>query len=251
MTLLTCSAVRRRLQAFHDRELPVRELIEIESHLGDCPPCLRDLHGFQAVGEALRLAAAPGPADDWTGLQSGVISRMRAEEHDSWPAWTKRTFDDWHLVWIGLASTAASLLCGGLVLSMFYFGSPAYRPDSLAAFLDMLAAPSGSDLNPARLDNRYRVPTVPSDGVVFAALESGSYQGEDVVVPLRAIVRRDGWVSGLEPIGTAHPSQDLDRLVAALSRGRLEPAQFGGSPVAVNLVWLVAHTTVKGHKGHL
>ena len=26
--------------------------------------------------------------------------------------------------------------------------------------------------------------------------------------------------------------------------GRLEPAQFGGSPVAVNLVWLVAHTTV-------
>ena len=34
-------------------------------------------------------------------------------------------------------------------------------------------------------------------------------------------------------------------IVEALSRGRLEPAQFGGSPVAVNLVWLVAHTTVK------
>jgi hypothetical protein len=251
MTLLTCSAVRRRLPAFYDRELPVRELIAIESHLNDCPPCLRGLRVLQQVGTALRLAAAPGPADDWTGLQPGVISRMRAEEHDSWTQWAKRTFDDWHLVWIGLASTAASLLCGGIVLSMFYFASPGYRPDSLAGFFAVLAAPSGSDLNPAMLDNRYRVPTVPSNGVVFAALENRTIESDDMVVPLSAIVRRDGWVSGLEPIDSDQTPQDLDRLIAALSRGRLEPAQFGGSPVAVNLVWLVAHTTVKGHKGRL
>lgn len=244
MTLLTCASVRRRLPAFHDRELPVRDLISIESHLNDCPPCLRDLHGLQLVGNALRLAAAPGPADDWTGLQPGVISRMRAEEHDSWPAWTKRTFDDWHLVWIGLASTAASVLCGALVLSMFYFASPT-RPDSLAGIFHVLGAPSGSDLNPARLDNRYRVPTVPSDGIVYAALESRAFQNRDAVVSMRATVRRDGWVSGLEPITSDYSPQDL-ALVAALSRGRFEPAQFAGSPVAVNLVWLVAHTTVKG-----
>ena len=35
-------------------------------------------------------------------------------------------------------------------------------------------------------------------------------------------------------------------LLDAISRTRLEPAQFGGVTVAVNLVWLLAHTTVKG-----
>jgi hypothetical protein len=251
MTLLTCSAVRRRLPAFYDRELPVRELIAVETHLNGCPPCARDLGELQTVGDALR-GAAPAPADDWAGLQPGVISRMRAEEHDSWRAWAGRTFDDWHLVWIGLASTAASLLCGGLVLSMFYFASPSYRPDSLAGIFTVLSAPSGSDLNPARLDNRYRVPTVPHDSVVFAALERRTLESTEdiVVVPLSGIVRRDGWVSGLEAIDSADDRQDIEQLVAALSRGRFEPAQFGGSPVAVNLVWLVAHTTVKA-KGRL
>jgi hypothetical protein len=64
------------------------------------------------------------------------------------------------------------------------------------------------------------------------------------VVPLSAIVTREGRVSGLEIL---NKDQDLREaaLVDKLSRGRLEPAQFGGSPVAVNLVWLVARTTVK------
>ena len=242
MTLLTCAAVRRRLQAFYDRELAVRELISIEAHLHDCPPCARDLHVLQHVGAALRAAAAPAPSDDWTGLRSSVISRMRAEAHESWTARAGRAFDDLHLVWIGLASTVATIVCSGVVLSMLHFASPE-RQDSLAAVIAVMAAPSGSDLNPARLDGRIRVPSVPENGVVYAALESSAMEG-DLVVPLSAIVTREGRVSGLEIL---NKDQDLREaaLVDKLSRGRLEPAQFGGSPVAVNLVWLVAHTTVK------
>lgn len=242
MTLLTCAAVRRRLQAFYDRELPVRELISIEAHLHDCPPCARDLHVLQSVGAALRAAAAPAPSDDWTGLRSSVISRMRAEAHESWAARAGRAFDDLHLVWIGLASTVATIVCSGVVLSMLHFASPE-RQDSLAAVIAVMAAPSGSDLNPARLDGRIRVPSVPENGVVYAALESSAIEG-DLVVPLSAIVTREGRVSGLEIL---NKDQDLREaaLVDKLSRGRLEPARFGGSPVAVNLVWLVAHTTVK------
>ena len=242
MTLLTCAAVRRRLQAFYDRELAVRELISIEAHLHDCPPCARDLHVLQRVGAALRAAAAPAPSDDWTGLRSSVISRMRAEAHESWTARAGRAFDDLHLVWIGLASTVATIVCSGVVLSMLHFASPE-RQDSLAAVIAVMAAPSGSDLNPARLDGRIRVPSVPENGVVYAALESSAMEG-DLVVPLSAIVTREGRVSGLEIL---NKDQDLREaaLVDKLSRGRLEPARFGGSPVAVNLVWLVAHTTVK------
>ena len=78
MTGLTCMAVRQRLAAFHDDELPVQEQIAVQGHLYDCRACRDELHdGYHSVSDALRLAAAPGPADDWTGLQPGVISRMR------------------------------------------------------------------------------------------------------------------------------------------------------------------------------
>ena len=104
MTLLTCAAVRRRLPAFYDRELPIPELIAIESHISaTARPVPASSRTSAQLGDALRCAAAPGPADDWTGLQSGVISRMRAEAHESWPARTRRMFDDMHLVWIGFA----------------------------------------------------------------------------------------------------------------------------------------------------
>jgi len=244
MTLMTCAAVQRRLQAFHDRELQVADLIAIEGHLHDCPPCTRDLNELQTVGHALRRAAAPAPSDDWTGVRSSVISRMRAEAHESWTARVRRAFDDLHLIWIGLASTAATCLCAGAVLSMLHFASPD-RQDSLAAVIAVMAAPSGSDLNPARLDGRIQAPSVPENGIVYATLERSVMDG-DLVVPLSAIVTREGRVSGLELLNKMQDGREVTTIVEALSRGRLEPAQFGGSPVAVNLVWLVAHTTVKG-----
>jgi len=243
MTFLTCAAVRRRLQGFHDRELPVRDLIAVEAHVHDCPPCERDLRELQSVGDALRLAAAPGPADDWTGLRAGVISRMRAEAHESWPARVGRAFDDMHLVWIGLAATTATFACAAAVLGMLQFASPE-RNDSLRSVIAVLAAPLGSNLNPARLDGRFSVPSVPENGVVYATLESSLMLGERVL-PLSAIVTREGRVSGLEVLSNDQDLHEVIALVNALSRGRLEPAQFGGSPVAVNLVWLVAHTTVR------
>lgn len=244
MMLWTCAAVRRRLQAFHDRELVVRDQIAVEAHVHDCPPCARLLYDMRELGDALRTAAAPAPSDDWTGLRSAVISRMRAEAHESWMARAARAFDDMHLVWIGLASTAATFLCAATVLSMLHFASPE-RGDSLAAMITVMAAPSGSDLNPARLDGRIRVPSVPENGVVYATLERSVAQ-EDRMLPLSAVVTREGRVFGLELLNKNQDMQEVTDLVDALSRGRLEPAQSGGAPVAVNLVWLVAHTTVKG-----
>ena len=244
MTLLTCATVRRRLQAFYDRELPVPDLIAVEAHVQVCPPCTSELRELQEVGDALRMAAAPGPSDDWTGLRSGVISRMSAEAHESWTARAARAFDDLHLVWIGLASTAATILCASAVLSMLHFASPE-RNNSLAAMIMVYEAPSGSDLNPARLDGSIRVPSVPENGIVYATLENSVLE-DDRVLPLSAVVTREGRVSGLELLSNDHDLHDVTALLSALSRGRLEPAQSHGSPVAVNLVWLVAHTTVRG-----
>ena len=243
MTVLTCVAVRKHLPAFYDDELPIQQRIAVQNHLGGCPPCAEALQEFVDLGSAMRLAAAPGPADDWTGLRPGVISRMRAEAYESLTARVARMFDDMHLVWIGLAATAGTILCGVIVFGMLHFASPE-RDDSLAAMIATVAAPSGSDLNPASLDGWIQAPTVPQDGIVSAALEQSGSEG-DLSVTLAAIVTREGRISGLQVL-----ANDRDRrhqaLLRGLSGGQLEPARDGGDPVAVNMVWLVEHMTVTG-----
>ena len=243
MTLLTCTTVRRRLPAFYDRELPVSELIEIESHVTDCPPCSSELKDLRTVGNILRRAAVPGPADDWTGLQSGVISRMRAEEHESWAARTRRMFDDLHLVWIGLAAAVATIVCGTVALGVVHFASPE-REDSLASMIQVISAPSGSDLNPLKNDKFLQVPTVPERGPIEFMLAQPLTRDE-VVLALNAVVMQDGRVSGLSVLSTDPHPRDVDPILSAISNGRFEPARLGTAPVAVNLVWLLAHTTVK------
>ena len=243
MTLFSCTGVRRRLQAVYDRELSIPDLIAIESHVADCPPCASELRDLQGLGNAMRLAAAPGPADDWTGLQSGVISRMRAEAHESWTARTRRMFEDMHLVWIGLAATVAALVCGTLALTAVNLASPE-REDSLAAMIEVISAPSGSDLNPVRSDRFLQVPSVPQGGAIQVMLAQPITQ-EELVLALSAVVTRDGRVSGVSVLNRESHANELRPILRALSQGRFEPGRVGMSPVAVNLVWLLAHTTVK------
>ena len=254
MTLLTCSAVRQRLPAFHDRELPISELIAVESHVQGCPPCARELRALQDVGRALRDAAAPGPTDDWTGLQPGVIVRMRAEAHQSWTARAHRCFDEIHLVWIGLAATVATFLCGAVALSALHYG-PERRDDSLAAAIAVMTAPTGSDLNPVRPDERLgpryspladyiSMPSVPKEGPMEAMLLTPISE-EEVMLALSAVVTREGRVSGLSVLAKDTDRRDLDTILAGISQARLEPARAGSDPIAVSVVWLLTHTTVK------
>jgi hypothetical protein len=244
MTGLTCTAVRGRLGDFHDGELPVQNRIAIQSHLNGCDGCLDDLRRYETLGNALRLAAAPGPADDWTGLRPGVIGRMRAEANEAWLARMRRTFDDMHLVWIGLASTAATFLCGAIVLGMLHYASPE-REDSLRALITAMAAPSGSNLNPASMDGlMIQAPSVPEEGIVKASLERSGSEGE-VMLAFAAVITREGAISGMEAIGRGRSERHVTKLIDEISRGRLEPARYGADPIAVNLVWVVEHLTVK------
>jgi hypothetical protein len=168
---------------------------------------------------------------------------MRAEAHESLGARAHRLWEDMHLVWIGVASTAATLLCGAIVLSMLQFASPE-RNDSLAGVIADLGAPLGSDRNPARLDAFLSVPTTAPGGDIIHATLSSTSSADEVVVPLSLTVTREGRVLDVSVLGNDH--RDVSILLDALSRARLQPAQSGGGPVAVSLVWLLTHTTVKG-----
>ncbi|MGH9373665.1 MAG: zf-HC2 domain-containing protein [Vicinamibacterales bacterium] len=242
MTLWGCASVRRRLPAFHDRELAIRDLITIQTHVDGCPACAGELRDLRSMGDALRLAAAPGPADDWKGVQSSVISRMRVEAHESLSARTGRMFDDLHLIWIGLAATVATILCGAVALSAVQFASPE-RHDSLAAMINVISAPAGSNLNPVRAGKFLQFPSVPESGPIEAML-ARPVSREELTLALSAVVTQEGRVSGVSVLTDQRP-QDLDAILDVLSRGRLEPGRRGSLPVAVNLVWLLTHTTVK------
>jgi hypothetical protein len=244
--LLTCADVRRQLATFYDRELPVAEQIAFEGHIKDCQECTRELADLSGVGDALRVASASGPSDDWTGLTSGVVARMRAEKHESLRSRAGRMFEDMHLVWIALASTTATFLCGAIALGTLHFASPE-RHDSLAAVIAVMAAPSGSDLNPARLDWRYRPPSVPQDGVVQRTLENNADSVvDDTMLAVSAVVTREGGVADLSVLTNDRDRRHVTGLLDAISQARLQPAEFAGAPVAVNLVWILAQTTVKG-----
>lgn len=243
MRHVTCGVVRRRLPAFHDRELPVGDMIEIEGHVDECALCAGTLRDLRSVGDGLRLAAAAAPADDWTGLQAGVISRMRAEAHESLVARTNRMFDDLHLVWIGLASTVATFLCGAVALSALHFGSPD-RDDSLRSMIAVISAPAGSNLNPIKAGQFLTVPSVPTEGPIEAML-ARPVSHDELMLALSAVVDREGRVSRVSVLSDEPHSREISPILDVLSRGRLEPGRMGTSAVAVNLVWLFAHTTVK------
>jgi hypothetical protein len=83
-----------------------------------------------------------------------------------------------------------------------------------------------------------------------AALSSSSAT-DDAVFALAAVVTREGTISNLEMLRTSGRPGAVDAkaegaLMDAMSRARFEPAQMAGLPVAVNMVWVVAHTTVRG-----
>ena len=92
MTLLTCAAVRRRLPAFYDRELPIPDLIAIESHVSGCPPCsgeLRELRELSSIEIAL-LTRAEGAAGWEVGestLGAGAAAADRAMPENQSRRW--------------------------------------------------------------------------------------------------------------------------------------------------------------------
>jgi len=146
MKPLTCAATRRRLQAFHDRELTVADQIGVSSHLEWCDECAAALADLRTLASALQTLA-PGRAaavDEAGSFERAVLNRVKAEREVSFVAQVRDMFDDLHLVYAGLGAAAATVVSIVITLSMMRFAS-AERPDSLAAILGVLSTSVGCD----------------------------------------------------------------------------------------------------------
>ena len=156
-----------------------------------------------------------------------------------------------HLVYAGLAATMATLACVVAVLTMTYVATK-MRPHSLGALVNILESP-GSNQNPVPINARVLMPrALDASFTTTTGVKDG-----DMEFMLAAIVTREGTVQNLELLhatneipaapGTAEATAATE-LLGAVSRTRFEPARVDGLPVAVNMVWVVANTTVRASK---
>ena len=247
MSILTCPDTRRVLNAYHDGELTMDQQVAVQSHLRGCAGCRAERRRLRDIGTLLR-AGASRVRQEPGRLERHVLARLYVERQLSWRGRLNRLFEDLHLVWAAAGATAATIavVCSAVGMMQLTFQE---QPASMAALIEALSTP-GSNRNPVTVDGRRMLlPRFDPDAVVGALLD-----GEEGVFALAAVVTREGRVRNLELLtyggaAISMPHADVLQLLDAASQARFEPARAGGSPVAVSMIWLVAHTTVRGKVG--
>ena len=143
MKALTCTATRRRLDAFLDEELPVVDQIAVGAHLEWCLECAAMTSELRSVGRALRAFGSGRVVlsnDEVAGFSTGVVSRLHAERDASMATRVRLLLDDSQMLYAGLGATVAATACVVLMMGMMRFATD-HRPDSLAAILTVMATP--------------------------------------------------------------------------------------------------------------
>jgi hypothetical protein len=143
----------------------------------------------------------------------------------------------------------AAVLSIAVMVGMMRFATSEQRPDSLAAMLRIFGTP-GSNQNPVAVRLGVRMPRPLDDAFSAMDLVEG-----DALFMLKGVVTQEGRIDYLELLnaGTSVPA-GLDEaalvedLMGSASQARFEPASRAGEPVAVKMVWIVAHTTVRAAK---
>jgi hypothetical protein len=238
MKVLSCAAARRRLQAYHDDELSVSQQIEIDAHLEGCDDCSSVLEEFRLLRSALRMAT-PGrvvlTSEERAGFQASVVNRVGAENTMSVSVRLRAMFEDMHFVYAGMGAAAATVACVTIMLSMMNFAA--------------LTSP-GFNQNPVVVDARMLMPRVLDQQGGFDAATGA----DDAAFTLSAVVTREGRLVNLElhdeggqtPAAGSSEARAVESMLGAMAQARFEPARVAGLPIAVNMVWLVTHTTVRG-----
>jgi hypothetical protein len=248
---LGCDAARELLHPFVDGELPMADQVAVESHLRWCRTCADRVDDLRLIGASIRLgspafAAVADEEPALAAIQSDVLTRIGAERDQSFAVRFRGLFEDMRFFWPALGASAAlvAFLCTAAIITRT---ARDLSPHSMADVIEMLANP-GSDRNPILLNADMLAPRRLNEEPMLESIP-----GEEVVFALAAVVTREGRVADYRLLRSERASvrlpgadpADIDALLAAVRESRFEPAQTRGGAVAVNMVWLLARTTVK------
>lgn len=263
MRMLSCAATRRRLDAFHDEELPISDQVSVDAHLDWCDDCASAFAELRFLRTALR-AATPGRTvlsrEEDARLLAAVVNRVKAERTVSFAAQVRDMFEDMHLVYAGIGAAAAAMVCVVIMLGMMRLAA-SDRLKSLAAMAGVPGSP-GLSLNRVPAAPRVAMPRPLEPRPLHQTFSTSSAGEGDSVIMLAAVVTRERTITNLELLepdgGRSAPGTDetkaFEDLLGAMSKARFERVwdntralgkKVNGRPVAVNMVWLVERTTVR------
>jgi hypothetical protein len=252
MKALTCTAARRRLQAFHDRELSVTDQIAVSAHLEWCDRCASLLDELRLLRDALHEIVPHRGAlsnEEAAGFNAAVVNRLKAENDASLMVRIRSMFDDMHFVYAGLGSAGATVVCVLIMLSMMRFAT-SERPDSLAAIVSMLATPLECEFG-----NDFSDASICRERWVERFQRATEAAEQDTVFTLESVVTTEGRLANLAVLragrhrASAGQAKLIEGLLDAVTRSRLEAGQAPQTPASAhNMLWLVERETVRATK---
>jgi Putative zinc-finger len=254
MKVLSCAAARRRLQAYHDDELPVGRQIEVDAHLEWCDSCASALEELRLLRSALRMAT-PGrvvlTSEERAGFQASVVNRIGAENTMSLSVRLRAMFEDMHFVYAGMGAAAATVACVTIMLSMMNFAAltnPGFNQNPVVVDARMLMERNVVDSTMYFTVSTLRTRVLDQGGLDAAAgNDDGAFTWSGVVTREGRLVNLELHPeSGQEPVAGSSEARAVQSMLGAMADARFEPARVAGLPIAVNMVWLVTHTTVRG-----
>lgn len=250
MSAADCRTIRTRLGAFVDGELSGGERLMVTSHLRECVPCEREADELRDLGAALRAEAPVTDASAVRGLAAGVVSRLAAEQSQSWRTRVYTLFEDWHWVMIGTGSLIGTAACTLLVASVLLFGPRPQRAGSLASLLAtadesagtlfVVASPAG-DSNVSMF--MQFAGSRPTAGPTMVPPTLGMADEAALTSSMTDMITRGGRVIELSAM-TATQRHDIEALLDDIRSRRLRDPHSTTGPVTVHGMWLVTETSV-------
>lgn len=240
---LGCETARQLLEPLVDGELSMPEQVAVQAHLRSCAVCAARVEDLSLIGWSIRMGipALQPHADDGRALavvQSGVLTRIRAERSQALGARVSEMFTDMRLLWPAIGATMAVIVCLCGVVNVWHL-TMQKGPNSLAAMLEAMAN-RGSDSHPMPLNAGMSVPRALDEGVVVGGLLEN-----DALMTI--VVGTSGRVTRAElrtVSGSQEPTTYERAVLNALREQRFEPAQGrNGRRVAVEAVLYFTQVT--------
>ena len=179
------------------------------------------------------------------GLASGVTSRIRAEQSQSWRATWNRIFDDWHWVGVGLGSVTGALVTLVLASAMLVTSiTQLEQMNARAGTLYLIALPQGGRGEPIMLEFERVLGTARPDTRVAMPASLGWQAERALVAALDEKLVNSGRPASLRHLSKADREDILALLKEIADFRYVEPARRPGGLTNVSGMHLEIDTSV-------